>query len=287
MKKEQIPKELRTEFWFEDCREGEVEECYYYEFARASESYRNDIRATRERLEKEFKWVTKEHSESRQLDFDELLRRAHLFLYRPMGDGYFPNGMPFRMFTHSPEFPKKPFLEITPPERGRRIYKVRTFRELVFDPDPVFPGMDTGFIDIPVSFLEGGAAWLTKHLGAWYPTFAVKAFVYDDSLSPTALGKRFERWLERQKREKAKERRGNTGERYFRAQLKKLGAVRLLRHVARLRDKGQLIQGEKDWQAASRLYANSFGDKKTYSNQSAWSRAKGEVEEILRRDFTI
>ena len=264
----------KTQWDFTGVRQSELPSCWLYEYLR--ELYREAPPA------KAGKWIVfimrKWEEEPEQKGDDEKKRG------RPRVNDHPPSKKPFKEWRectlpHVAGWPKTPWQELEDKDRkavidaleaqrnkrppAMRVWSAKELSRLV-DGNPGLEGLHPGVIsNYYFRKFYGGEneRSMSAHSehGLW---------MIDFDRSRAEIEADFTRWLDTVLPKPA-------NRDVLRAELKQLGALRLLRHT-----KG-------DWKEAAQLSANENERAKAlYDNLPAWIRARDAAKEILNREFT-
>ena len=251
----------REEWDFSKCPKEQLYECYCYEFARESKSYRRHVDSFRANA-------------GAAKTFDDFFAYSQTWRQTHREDGMPENLHPGCMFNFSPEFPDTPFLSIKEDERKRRLCIVRQLdrdgKDLLND------SANFQRIPWPLVFSRGREYFTTPRKNRKRVAFDINW-----SLSEAQLVEMFRDWVRKKREWEQRERSGvsvgeNRGgggpQRQYASRLKHLGALRLSRHTG------------NDWNEAAGI--SELDNKKSiYVNQSEWIRARQEAEKIIANEF--
>lgn len=182
--------------------------------------------------------------------------------------------LPCDTFLFSNEWPKTPYLNIPEKERRRRSdwaapYYFDLSQTVQFNADE---WDKAGRFEIPMeSITQGRYRKAVEEINSSEShRYQVAAFFIDWGKSPSKLKKQFADWVTGRRPpniDTIEERGGGSGLKSLRADLKALGAYRLLKKM--------------NWNEASDYTENKFRVH-FYDNQSAWIRAKKEAENEIK-----
>ena len=174
-----------------------------------------------------------------------------------------------RFFVCFPEFPEKPFLSIPKAKRDERLAAPPFYK--LCEHNPEFLRNTKGeLMPLNTDYLRDSKEKLITPPMSY--TVCCIMWQYTDNFLLDA----FEAWLkDMRKRHPEFAPEEARGRAEYRSTLKKLGALRLLKHLT--------------WEQAGDYTQEILCNKPLYSEESAWSRAKSEAEELIQhvRSFVL
>jgi len=220
--------QLSSEEWdFSTCSNWKLEECWHYEFKRESPRVCQII----------VNWRNVYKTPS----FDELLRLAQAMLMPPERG---------HLYALCPEWPSYPYLSMPLAERERRFSQLfpdpRKSLAAELEPAPPAPG------DLSVEALN----FIRELLGCDVKTQEDVTFRIPWRMADKEITRRFAAWLKIHRRIRASI---NVSTRILRADLKALGALRILRV-------------NEDWRKGPELYLEC----------SEWTKARKRAQKIIQ-----